>query len=182
MISNLVGNRIRELRAKLSMTQQQLADMARIPRATLATIEKDDTNPSLSSVYRISLALETTIDDLLESQHNRIETIRSSDMSFTQSGDGLYCAKTISPNTNPAFSQLIFDLEPGATYSGKPHPPGSEEFLHILAGEVQIEVAGEKVRLKTGDSAHFRGNITHSYTNLGTRAARGSVVIVEISN
>lgn len=179
MITNLVGNRIREIRARRKITQQQLADSANIPRATLATIEKDESNPSLAAVYKIAVALHCTIDDLLEKQHDRVEVIRHADMGRVESGDGNYRATTVSPLGNPAYSQQLFILEAGASYIGKPHPPGSEEYLHILEGAVNLEVAGERIALQRGDSAHFRGNIHHSYHNPGNTAARGMVTIVE---
>ncbi|MCW8943810.1 MAG: XRE family transcriptional regulator [Sedimenticola sp.] len=180
MISNLVGNRIREIRAKRNITQQQLADTANIPRATLATIEKDESNPSLSAVYKIAVALNCTIDDLLEKQHDRVEVIRNADMGRVESGDGNYRATTLSPLGNPIYSQQLFSLKSKSTYQGKPHPPGSEEYLYILEGAVVLEVAGQLIPLNEGDSAHFRGNISHSYHNKGKVFARGMVTIVEL--
>ncbi|MCW8890258.1 MAG: cupin domain-containing protein [Sedimenticola sp.] len=70
-------------------------------------------------------------------------------------------------------------MKPQSTYVGKPHPPGSEEYLHILEGNLTLEVAGEKIQLSTGDSAHFRGNIGHSYHNRGQAIVCGLVTIIE---
>lgn len=179
MITNLVGNRIRELRAKRQMTQQQLADKAEIPRATLATIEKDESNPSLAAVYKIAVALDSTIDDLLETHHDRVEVTLREIMGRFESGDGLYRATTISPTGSPIISQQLFQLEAMSTYHGKPHPPGSEEYLHITQGEILLEIAGEKTGLRAGDSAHFRGNVKHSYHNPGQTQARGIVTIID---
>ncbi len=178
MITNLVGNRIRELRAKRKMTQQQLADLADIPRATLATIEKDESNPSLAAVYKIAVALDCTIDDLLETHHDRVEVTPRDSMGRFESGDGSYRATTISPQGNPTISQQLFELDPDSTYHGKPHPPGSEEYLHIMQGEVVLEIANEDKVLRKGDSAHFRGNVKHDYHNRGKTQARGIVTIL----
>lgn len=179
MITNLVGNRIRELRAKRKMTQQQLADKAEIPRATLATIEKDESNPSLAAVYKIAVALDSTIDELLEKHHARVEVTHREVMGKTESGDGRYRAITISPQGSPSITQQLFQLDQESTYHGKPHPPGSEEYLHITQGEVVLEIAGEKTILRKGDSAHFRGNIKHSYHNTSKSQAQGIVTILE---
>ncbi len=178
MITNLVGNRIREIRAKRNMTQQQLADLADIPRATLATIEKDDSNPSLAAVYKIAIALDSTIDNLLEQQHNRIEVMRGEEMRQMESREGQYLATTISPASTPELLQQIFVLNGDSIFPGKPHPPGSEEYLHILSGELNLEVAGEEVRLCAGDTAHFRGNVKHNYHNPGPTEVRGIVTIL----
>jgi transcriptional regulator with XRE-family HTH domain len=179
MITNLVGNRIRELRAKRKLTQQQLADKAEIPRATLATIEKDESNPSLAAVYKIAVALDSSIDELLETQHDRVEVTQREAMGKVESGDGAYRATTISPQGSPSILQQLFQLDGESIYPGKPHPPGSEEYLHITQGEVVLEIAGEKTRLREGDSAHFRGNIKHSYHNTTKAQARGIVTILE---
>jgi transcriptional regulator with XRE-family HTH domain len=181
MITNLVGNRIREIRARRKITQQQLADSANIPRATLATIEKDESNPSLAAVYKIAVALNCSIDDLLEKQHDRVEVIRHENMGRVESGDGNYRATTVSPLGNHTYSQQTFILKANSSYIGKPHPPGSEEYLYILDGEVTLEVAGEQIPLGRGDSAHFRGNINHSYHNTGGGDARGMVTIIEVA-
>jgi len=179
MLNNLVGNRIRELRAQRKLTQQQLADLAKIPRATLATIEKDESNPSLAAVYKISVALDCTIDDLLETQHNRIEVTPKAQMVKSQSADGVYCATTLSPPSSGTFSQQQFTLLGQSLYKGKPHPPGSEEYLHILEGQVILEVAGNEVQVNAGDTAHFRGNIKHSYRNPCGTPCVGMVTILE---
>lgn len=178
MISNLVGNKIREIRAMRKMTQQQLANRADIPRATLASMERDDSNPSLAAVYKIAVALDITIDALLAVKNQRVTVTRAKDMSRSESGDGCYQATAISPASNAHFHQQLFQLDAHSVYHGKPHPPGSEEYLHIIEGEVTLDAAGEEANLSKGDSACFRSNIEHSYYNPGDTQAVGIVTIL----
>ncbi|MBF0175819.1 MAG: helix-turn-helix transcriptional regulator [Magnetococcales bacterium] len=179
MVTNLVGTRIRAIRTMRKWTQQQLADLAGIPRATLATAERDDGNPSLAVVFRIATALGMPLDDLVEAAENLIQVYSSEQMPRVSSGDGVYRAVTVSPPNVFHFFQQAFHLQPDSTYDGKPHPPGSEEYLYILRGEVILDVAGECVCLRAGDSARFRGNVLHSYRNACQEEAWGVVTILD---
>lgn len=179
MVENLVGGRIRALRAKKKLTQQQLAVLAGIPRATLATVERDDANPTLAVVYRIAVALKVRIDDLLEAAREPIQVVRAAEMRLTQSRDGVYQAVTVSPPNAFHIFQQTFVLAGRSLYQGKPHAPGSEEYLHILKGVVVLEAAGQVVRLGAGDSARFGGNVPHLYENPEAEEAHGVVTILE---
>lgn len=179
MVNNLVGTRIRAIRGQRKKTQQQLAQMAGIPRATLATVERDDANPSLAVVYKIATALGMTIDELLESDHRRIHHVPVAQMRRVVSGDEAYRAVTVSPPGATQFTQLIFHLRAQGVYLGVPHPPGSEEYLHVLQGEVDLEVAGEHLILKHGETAAFHGNVRHTYHNPGRTESWAVVTILE---
>ncbi len=97
----------------------------------------------------------------------------------SQSVDGVYHAVTLSPPSTRSFSQQRFSLNGQSIYQGKPHPPGSEEFLHILEGTVVLEVAGNETHLNAGDTAHFKGNVKHTYKNPGEILCVGMVTILE---
>jgi putative transcriptional regulator len=56
--------RIKELRARDGLTQEDLARMVGARRETILFIEKGDYNPSLKLAHEIARALKTTIDDL----------------------------------------------------------------------------------------------------------------------
>jgi putative transcriptional regulator len=56
--------RIKELRARYDLTQEDLAKKIGVRRETILFIEKGKYNPSLKLAYDIAKALQTTIDDL----------------------------------------------------------------------------------------------------------------------
>jgi putative transcriptional regulator len=56
--------RIKELRARYNMTQEDLARVVGVRRETVLFIEKGEYNPSLNLAHAIAKALRTTIDDL----------------------------------------------------------------------------------------------------------------------
>ncbi|MBF0369263.1 MAG: helix-turn-helix transcriptional regulator [Magnetococcales bacterium] len=179
MLTNLVGTRIRAVRAQKKLTQQHLADLAGVPRATLATVERDDANPSLAVVFKIAKALGIGIDELVEEARQRIQLIPAGEMRIVESADRAYRAVTVSPARSFHITQMVFHLKGHASYEGKPHPPGSEEYLHLLKGEVVLELGGEALHLKGGDSARFHGNIRHFYRNPVESEAHGVVTILE---
>jgi len=56
--------RIKELRARHDLTQDDLARMVGVRRETILYLEKGKYNPSLKLAHDVAKALKTTIDDL----------------------------------------------------------------------------------------------------------------------
>ena len=56
--------RIKELRARYDLTQEDLARKVGVRRETILYLEKGKYNPSLKLAHEIASVLKTTIDDL----------------------------------------------------------------------------------------------------------------------
>ena len=59
-----MNNRIKELRAKYNLTQNDLAKIANVRRETIVFLEKGKYNPSLKLAYDISKALKSSIEEV----------------------------------------------------------------------------------------------------------------------
>lgn len=57
-------NRIKELRTKLNITQEELAKKAGVRRETIIFLEQGKYNPSLKLAHDVSRALRSNLDDL----------------------------------------------------------------------------------------------------------------------
>lgn len=57
-------NKIKELRARHGLTQEELAQKVGVRRETIVFLEKGQYNPSLKLAYDVSKTLQTTIEDL----------------------------------------------------------------------------------------------------------------------
>ena len=57
-------NKIKELRVKLGMTQEELADKANVRRETVVFLEQGKYNPSLKLAHDVAKALKSKIDDI----------------------------------------------------------------------------------------------------------------------
>ena len=60
----IIKSRIKELRARYDLTQEQLANMVDVRRETIGHIEKNKYNLSLILAYKISRALNSTIEEV----------------------------------------------------------------------------------------------------------------------
>lgn len=59
-------NRIRDLRAQKSWTQEDLAKAIGVSRQTINAIEKGKFDPSLPTAFRLSALFETSIEEIFE--------------------------------------------------------------------------------------------------------------------
>ena len=57
-------NRIRELRARHDLTQEELAKIVEVRRETIGHIEKNRYNLSLMLAWKIAQALESSIEEI----------------------------------------------------------------------------------------------------------------------
>lgn len=56
--------KIKEYRAKLNLTQDQLANLVGVRRETIVFLEQGKYNPSLKLAHDVAKTLKTTIDNL----------------------------------------------------------------------------------------------------------------------
>jgi putative transcriptional regulator len=56
--------KIKEYRAKLNLTQDQLANLVGVRRETIVFLEQGKYNPSLKLAHDVALALKTSINNL----------------------------------------------------------------------------------------------------------------------
>ena len=59
-----------------------------------------------------------------------------------------------------------FRVAPGAG-SGESYSHDGEEFLYLVRGRLNIELAGEKFELRAGDSFYFSSKTQHRWVNPG---------------
>ncbi|WP_455635854.1 helix-turn-helix domain-containing protein [Parabacteroides sp.] len=61
-----VGDKIKNIRQEKNMTQQELADKCNFEKSNLSRIEAGRTNLTVKNLYKISLALNVKIKDLVD--------------------------------------------------------------------------------------------------------------------
>ena len=59
-----IKTRIKELRARHNLTQEELAEKVGITRQTMLYIEKGKYNPSLAVAHRVAKVLKASIEDV----------------------------------------------------------------------------------------------------------------------
>ena len=64
-------NKVKELRTKSKITQQQLADMVHVSSRTIISIEKEQYNPSLMLAYRIAQVFNVSVEELCCLKENK---------------------------------------------------------------------------------------------------------------
>lgn len=65
MARKSIQNNIRRLRFEADeMTQQQLADSARVSRQTIVAIEKGNYSPSLELAFRLAFIFQTPLEEV----------------------------------------------------------------------------------------------------------------------
>ena len=162
---------LRLLRERRGWTQARVAQLAGMPRATVANAESGGANPTLNVLAALSDALHVSIEELLAAPRHQGRLYKAAELN-TRSRGGVVVRKLL-PDPLPAMELERFELPAGSRMRGVPHTPGTREYLTCEAGVVEIALHGEVWRLAPGDVFVFRGDQRHSYHNPGDVEAIG---------
>lgn len=64
-------NRIKELRKKKNLRQEDLAEKLSVTRQTIIAVENDKYNPTLELAMKMAKLLETTVEELFELEEGK---------------------------------------------------------------------------------------------------------------
>ena len=173
--SRLAAN-VASLREARGMTQDQIAKLAGVPRATWAHLESGTANPTLSVLHRAGRALQVSLEELIRAPRSPVKHYPKG--SLTTKTRGPVAIRKLLPDPIPGMEIDRMELPPGARMNGIPHTPGTTEYLTCETGKLVLVASGEQFTLVAGDLVVFRGDQRHSYSNPGDKIAIGYSVVL----
>jgi transcriptional regulator with XRE-family HTH domain len=171
-----IARNLKQLREARGLTQDQIAKVAGVPRATWTNLESGSANPTLSVLHRAAGALQVTIEELLSTPRAACEYFPIGTLPTRRQGQAE--VRKLLPHPIPGMEMDRIEIPPGGRMPGVPHTPGTREYLTCEEGEIVLSAAGERWHLRAGDVVAFRGDQRHSYANPGQGVAIGYSVVV----
>jgi transcriptional regulator with XRE-family HTH domain len=175
-LATRLGRNLKQLRDLRGLTQQQIAKLAGVPRATWANLESGTANPTLAVMHRAAGALQVSLEELVSTP--RSTTRFHPRASLPTRSQGPVNVRKLLPHKVPGMEIERMELPAGSRLVGVPHTPGTREYLTCEAGALVLHVAGEHWQLEPGDVVVFRGDQRHSYQNAGRSTAIGYSVVM----
>ena len=171
---------IRRLRKLGKLTQANLAERAGIPRATLANMEQDDSNPGVQSILAVAKALGVGMDELLSpSPERRYFKVTSDEQQEYRAENGRFLSRLMSPIASKGVQIQHVTILPGCRSIGRPHPLGAQEYFLTLSGSALLQIDDETVDVEAGALVQFPGHRKHVYINRDPiQVATGISVVV----
>ena len=121
-----LGKTIQRLRKAYNMSLGDLSESSGVAKSIISQIERNETNPTLSTVYRLSRALDTTIDEVLRADAPQafLEHQTRSGVPILESQDGL-CRLAIASPLNLVEQVQWYDfraIPAGSPIHTRPEP------------------------------------------------------------
>lgn len=174
----MLGARIREVRQQKSLTLNELAEKTQFTASYLSQIERDLVEPSLSSLRKISAALEVPIYTFLSSESKQHVVIQSNQRTKLALPNSSIIYEFISPmasnkSANVKMEIVYFQLEAQSWSSDEFIIHAADECIFIIKGQIEIYLDTEKYVLNEGDSIYITENVPHRFYNSGNEIAVG---------
>lgn len=167
-VMKIVAHNVKSIREQKNLTLNEASLLTGVSRSMLAQIEKGDVNPTLSVLWKIANGYKVPFTTMLEKKDDGICVVRQADTEPLQEDSGRYLNYPVFPfDERTLFELLRITIEPSGQLSSQPHLNGTEEYITVFAGEVEIGVKDERFLLEKGDSIRFMADVPHTYRNTG---------------
>ncbi|MBQ8587924.1 MAG: cupin domain-containing protein [Clostridia bacterium] len=166
-----IGSKLKRLRIKNNLTQEELADRCELSKGFISQIERDLASPSISTLSDLLQCLGTDLKDFFNDAADKNVVFTSEDVFVKENKEDSNIVNWIVPNSQKHdMEPIIITLLPGgSSYVDDPH--SGEEFGFVLKGSVTLYLGSEKFKVKKHESFYYKANQTHYIKNNGKTEA-----------
>ena len=179
-LTEKLGQTIQRLRVADSMSLGDLSELSGVARSMISQIEKNESNPTLATLSRISQALGTSVEAIVSDWPDETALVQHAniqDIPKLYSEDGLCELQIIGSIETVQFAQWYdFTAQINGVLESSPHPQGSVENLSVFEGVLEITVGQESWTVSKGETLRYRADRPHKIKNIGKTTARATMV------
>ena len=157
-----IGSKIKELRMKNGLTQEELADRSELSKGFISQLENDVTSPSISTLEDILQCLGMTLSEFFAEVPQPPQIVFGEEDYFEKEDAELQTfTQWIIPNAQKNRMEPIrMQIRSGGqAYPDNPHE--GEEFGYVLKGEITIVLGHEQYRARAGEAFYYTADKEH---------------------
>jgi XRE family transcriptional regulator, regulator of sulfur utilization len=176
---NSLGNRLRALRTGRGHSLAEVAEATGLSASFLSLVETGRSDITISRLVRVVDFYGVRITDLLdEVPHADSMVVRRNEHRHLYSRAEGIDVHLLSPDTRGAMMPVLTTYEPTGNWAEFKGAPGSEAFVYVLNGRLELDVEGhDVVELRSGDSAYWHADRPHRIRNAGRAEVRTIAVV-----
>ncbi len=180
-LSGQLGKTIQRLRKAYQLSLSELAEQSGVAKSIISQIERNETNPTLATIWRLSQALDVSIERVLSVSEDEpfIDKTSRGDTPILLSDDGKVKLAIIGWIKTVEWLQWYdVQADPGGVLESDSHQRGSIECLSVLEGEMEVEVAGVIQIARAGETLRYRCDRPHIVRNVSDAPAHATMVCI----
>lgn len=161
-----IGQNLHRVRKQRQLSLEKMAELTGVSKGMLHQIERGDTQPTVTTVWKIATGLNISFSSLIKDDESTISIMKRKEEPDITEDNGRCLMHVLFP-FNPETQIEIFTIviKPKGNYVSSPHINGVQEYITVVSGEFTIIIREEEYNLSAGDAIRFAGNVTHKYIN-----------------
>lgn len=166
-----IGKKIKELRTKYNLTQEELANRLELTKGYISQLENDLTEPSISTLEDIVLALGTNLSDFFNDEKEENKVIYKKEDYFVKENIGSNITWLVTNSQKNHMEPIMVTIQP-KRQTDIDYPHEGQEFGYVLEGEVLLCIDKKTYRLKKGETFYFDSTKNHYLKNVKDKICR----------
>lgn len=162
-----IARSLRRERERVDLSLSELAKRAGIAKSTLSQLEAASGNPSVETLWALSVALDVPFSRLVEPARPRVQIIRAGEGPAVFSERADYVATLLASCPPQARRDIyLITAEPGPARESDPHMPGVVEHVVLCSGRARIGLLDDPAEVDPGDYVAYPGDVEHVFEAL----------------
>ena len=181
VLSSQLGRTVAKLRKDYGLSLADLSAQSGVAKSIISQIERNETNPTLTTIWRLAHALDVSIESVLHGGEDGpfVEHTSRGGTPILLSDDGLCKLAVIGWLKTVDWLQWYdIQAEPGGVLGSEAHPRGSIECLSVLEGELEVVVGEVGEIVRAGETLRYRCDRPHRIRNLSSESAHATMVCI----
>ncbi|GEN22480.1 helix-turn-helix domain-containing protein [Halomonas cupida] len=178
-IAGHIATTLRRLRQQQGWSLDQAARLTGVSKAMLGQIERSESSPTVSTLWKIASGFRVSLSELLEGADETVG-LRQRDgheRVWGEDSAGMQARVLFPFDPQLGFEMFEVELAPGAESASSPHAPGVVEHIVVLEGSLALQVGEQWQHLAVGQGLRFQADQPHLMRNAGEGRLRFHDVI-----
>lgn len=178
-LNSIISANLYKIRNERNLSLDEVSSITGVSKSMLGQIERGKSNPTISTLWKISTGLKVPFSSFMEKNKAKYEIVNYINIKPISEENGNMKIYTIFPfDINNKFEILNIELEEGCVHKSSNHIDGVEEYVIVNDGDLEIKLGCDYIILNKGKAVRFFANINHMYTNIGKGKCKFQNIIV----